>query len=535
MVRRYEHDLIKQARQVSLMSIKVLGPNDGKSSDIIRGYAYAKMMRDLWVNSGGAKGANIRVLNNSYGGGEFSQAELDAIRALSDSDILFVASAGNDGQYNDFIPHYPSSYLAPNVISVSATNRNDRYPSFTNPGSTSVNLAAPGESILSTTPNNTYDVFSGTSMATPHVTGVAALVCAAYSQISMRRLRASLLYSGDLLFGGASTRQYNSDRRLNIYNALQNAALIDTTPPSAIREYNISFGYAPGDDGDVGHAAAYDIRISDMDLSDPSKFEVARPMGTAVPSSAGIRDSFDVTWPYRHPTGFIGIRAIDKAGIAGPITSLPFYNSPDQNDPYIASESPPSALSTGGTPLGLIGDDKYKTYTLPFPFAFISDRSSVVAGSGLEQSKSAHALNVVQRSAFVQQYPRSWDSEQFVDTLLSSINQHSGVSLSSQRSALISLYDGTDDGHAAILKQIADTQSFIDGEYNNSFVLMEYFGYLRRDPDQGGFDFWLGQVNKFPLRNVSIQHAMACSFITSTEYQLRFGSVVTHSNKECPQ
>jgi hypothetical protein len=78
-------------------------------------------------------------------------------------------------------------------------------------------------------------------------------------------------------------------------------------------------------------------------------------------------------------------------------------------------------------------------------------------------------------------------------------------------------------------------QGFIDAEYNRSFVLMEYFGYLRRDPDRGGFDFWLAQVNKFPLRNVSIQHAMACSFITSAEYQTRFSSVVTHTNRECPQ
>jgi hypothetical protein len=64
---------------------------------------------------------------------------------------------------------------------------------------------------------------------------------------------------------------------------------------------------------------------------------------------------------------------------------------------------------------------------------------------------------------------------------------------------------------------------------------MEYFGYLRRDADQKGFDFWLGKVNAFPLHDVGIQHAMACSFITSAEYQLRFGSVVTHTNQECAQ
>jgi hypothetical protein len=86
-----------------------------------------------------------------------------------------------------------------------------------------------------------------------------------------------------------------------------------------------------------------------------------------------------------------------------------------------------------------------------------------------------------------------------------------------------------------ILKQVAESQALIDAEYNASFVLMEYFGYLRRDPEQGGYDFGLGQVNKFPLRNVGIQHAMACSFITSAEYQLRFSRAVTHTNRECPQ
>ncbi|HEV7858638.1 MAG TPA: DUF4214 domain-containing protein [Pyrinomonadaceae bacterium] len=166
---------------------------------------------------------------------------------------------------------------------------------------------------------------------------------------------------------------------------------------------------------------------------------------------------------------------------------------------------------------------------------FSADRGSVVSGPGLDQSKTTYAQNFAGRSDFLALYPRSYNADQFVDNLLGSINTHSGVNLASQRSSLISLYDGTDSGRAAILRQIADSQAFVDAEYNQSFVLMEYFGYLRREADQGGYDFWLAQVNKFPLRNVGIQHAMACSFITSAEYQLRFNSVVTHTNRECPQ
>jgi hypothetical protein len=79
-----------------------------------------------------------------------------------------------------------------------------------------------------------------------------------------------------------------------------------------------------------------------------------------------------------------------------------------------------------------------------------------------------------------------------------------------------------------------NNRAFIDEEYNRAFVATQYFGYLRRDPDIGGFLFWLGQVSSAPLRDVPKQHAMVCAFITSAEYQQRFSSVVTHSNAECP-
>ena len=78
-----------------------------------------------------------------------------------------------------------------------------------------------------------------------------------------------------------------------------------------------------------------------------------------------------------------------------------------------------------------------------------------------------------------------------------------------------------------------DNRAFINAEYNRAFVATQYFGYLRRDPDMGGFLFWLGQVNSAALRDVTKQHAMVCSFITAAEYQNRFSSVVTHSNSEC--
>ncbi|MGB9178452.1 MAG: S8 family peptidase, partial [Pyrinomonadaceae bacterium] len=169
---------------VKIMSLKFIGSNGlGSIDDEIIAFYYARQMRQMWESSGHTRGANLRVLNNSYGGSPFSQATYDAISALNDAGILFVAAAGNtdDGLIdNDTDPHYPSSYDLPNVISVAATDRNDGLAFFSHYGANSVHIAAPGRDILSTTPVNTYSLNSGTSMATPQVTGAAALLCAAY-------------------------------------------------------------------------------------------------------------------------------------------------------------------------------------------------------------------------------------------------------------------------------------------------------------------------------------------------------------------
>ena len=117
----------------------------------------------------------LRVLNNSWGGGGFSQALAEAIDASEAADILFVAAAGNDALDNDLNPHYPSSYEHDSILSVASTDRNDAMSSFSQWGLTSVDLGAPGTTILSTVPGNAYSSYSGTSMATPHVAGAAAL------------------------------------------------------------------------------------------------------------------------------------------------------------------------------------------------------------------------------------------------------------------------------------------------------------------------------------------------------------------------
>jgi hypothetical protein len=178
---------------------------------------------------------------------------------------------------------------------------------------------------------------------------------------------------------------------------------------------------------------------------------------------------------------------------------------------------------------------------LPSYAAFSVDRARVVGGANLSQGQVDLANAFVLRPEFITRYPLSLTTgDQFVDAVLAAIQSNMGVDLSSQRNALIALY--AFGGRGAVLYRLADdnlqdnpinNRPLIDAEYNRAFVATQYFGYLRRDPDIGGFLFWLGQVNSAALRDVARQHAMVCSFVTSGEYQQRFSPVTSHGNQEC--
>src|SRR5687768_5097838 len=142
-------------------------------------------------------GVNVRIISASWGSTQKSRALEEVIRKAYESDILFVAAAGNSSVSNDRSPHYPSSYNVPNVVSVAALDRNDQLASFSNYGAKSVAIAAPGVDILSTWLGNAYEEKSGTSMATPVVSGVAALIVAEHPRMSVDDLRKKLLASTD--------------------------------------------------------------------------------------------------------------------------------------------------------------------------------------------------------------------------------------------------------------------------------------------------------------------------------------------------
>lgn len=177
-----------------------------------------------------------RILNNSWGGGPFSQALFDSIRRARDQGVLFVASAGNDSNDNDRRPTYPSNYQLDNIISVAAVDRLDNLAVFSNYGQTSVHLGAPGVEIYSSVAgyDADYDFYDGTSMAAPHVSGVAALILGHYPDADLDEIRDRLL-TGTVPIP-ALARTTTTGGRLNAYQALtvtgEGLLQVSVDPPS---------------------------------------------------------------------------------------------------------------------------------------------------------------------------------------------------------------------------------------------------------------------------------------------------------------
>jgi subtilisin family serine protease len=175
---------------VKIMPLKFLGRGGfGSTKDAIEAINYAIDRKK--------NGVNVRIINASWGSTQKSKALEDAIRAAGDAGILFVAAAGNSSTDNDKRGHYPSNYDLPNIISVAALDRSDLLASFSNFGAKTVHIAAPGREIPSTWLNDSYREASGTSMAAPQVSGVAALVLANEPRLSMAKLRERVVKSVD--------------------------------------------------------------------------------------------------------------------------------------------------------------------------------------------------------------------------------------------------------------------------------------------------------------------------------------------------
>lgn len=203
--------IVGVAWHTKIMGVKFLGADGGGSLEgALKAIDYATKM--------GAK-----VMSNSWGGGGFSQTLRDAIQRSNEAGALFVAAAGNDGTTNDEGAHYPSNYDVPNIVSVAAINSRGDLALFSNFGKQTVHVAAPGVNIYSSTPKGSYESWSGTSMATPHVSGVAVLLASHEPNLTNLEMKERLVSTARK---AASLRnRVKSGGMINAYNALTN-----TTP-----------------------------------------------------------------------------------------------------------------------------------------------------------------------------------------------------------------------------------------------------------------------------------------------------------------
>lgn len=220
-------------RSARFISGKFLGPNGGTTADAIEIIDYMIALKTH-------NGLNLVALNNSWGGGGYDTALFNAIVRAADADILFVVAAGNDGINTDATPAYPACYDTTaastkhynSVISVTAIDKSGALASFANYGATTIALGAPGVEILSTLNRSGYGAYSGTSMATPHVTGAIALYKSKYPDATAAEIRTALLNSTTptpSLAGKTTT-----GGRLNVDTFLLPPATTAPTAPSGL-------------------------------------------------------------------------------------------------------------------------------------------------------------------------------------------------------------------------------------------------------------------------------------------------------------
>lgn len=245
-----------------ILPLKFMAANgSGSLSDAIAAINYATSLRN--------RGVNVRVTNNSWGGGGYSSSLYDAIRRSGDAGMLFIAAAGNSGTSNDLVASYPASYNLGNVISVAATDRRDARASFSNYGASSVDLAAPGVDILSTFPGGGYRSLSGTSMATPHVAGVAALAWSHSPNSSYGEIRDAILGGVDKI--AALSGRVATGGRLNAANTLARLGFrVTGSNPAAGQslatrplDFTINFSRSY----DAGSVQAADLRVNGIAAS----------------------------------------------------------------------------------------------------------------------------------------------------------------------------------------------------------------------------------------------------------------------------
>lgn len=306
---------------VRIMPVKFLDASgNGNVSDAIEAIDFA-------IQNG------AHIMSNSWGGGGYSQLLAEAVGRARNAGILFVAAAGNDSTNNDSRPTYPANFnrVYDNVISVAASTEADLLPAFSNYGAQTVDIAAPGERVYSTYKGGTYATLDGTSMATPHVAGAAALIKAKFPSLNYLQIRTRLLTNVDTPQGLAGRVRTG---RLNVNSALN----ADGTPPGAPSGLTATLRAsdalmltwtASGDDGAAGQAQQYELRYNTAPITEANFHLAALAEGLPSPAPSGEAQSFLLSGLTSNTQYYMALRAMDNVGNYSALAvSAPFTTSP---------------------------------------------------------------------------------------------------------------------------------------------------------------------------------------------------------------
>ena len=278
-----------------IMPLKFLGADgSGTTDDAISAILYAR-----------AKG--VPILNNSWGGGDGSQALRDAIEQTDASGELFVAAAGNDFTNTDVEPFYPASYDVPNILVVGASDQLDRKAWFSNYGVRTVDLSAPGTNVYSTWTGATYRFADGTSMATPQVSGAAALARAVFPNASGVGLKALLLRDVDPI--GVLNTASRTGGRLNVDHAARCAG----TPQAWIE--------SPANGTEVSAGQPLEIRVLGALCGSPGGVSVSATLNGS-PFALDARGDGLYSATHVPQAGAVNLTVTATAGAASDVQSV---------------------------------------------------------------------------------------------------------------------------------------------------------------------------------------------------------------------
>jgi serine protease AprX len=533
------------------------------------------------------------VINNSWtcpvSEGCTTRGELETIINNTEAAGIFVeTSAGNAGPSCSSVSDPPAIYsesFSTGAIDISNTlaSFSSRGPStFYTPNLLKPNISAPGVNVRSSTrtSDTSYGNLSGTSMAGPHVVGVVALLWSARPQLARNIAATKAILQNTAnpavtvsaqTCGGTSSSQipnnsfgYGRVDALAAVNAAPTAApatvsgTITTPNGSPLGGVVMRLSGASSRATITNGLGSYRFDNLDTDRMytlSPSLANYHFAPASSSFSLAGNKADADFS---ANADASVGANAIDTTEYFVRQQYLDFLGrEPDQGGLEYWSDGinqcngdagcirsrriEVSAAFFASLEFQQTGSFVYRIYgaALARRFSyteFALDHDQVLGGPNLEANRAAYADQFVQRQEFLSKYPLSLDGGAYVDALLTTMRDSYGLDRSGQRSALLDGYNQCLQGgtqthcRAVTLRLLADDPIFVQAVYNPSFVLMQYFGYLRREIDQSGYDFWLNVLNN---REPNNYRGMVCSFLTAVEYQIRFAPVVSHTNAEC--